>query len=157
MVNFITSSDVINALNMEQIDATTYRLYGEKVKTSAIDSHVQYANDYVTIYAGNIDSSDPRYNAARLAALNMAMIRIVVVALGGTVYDNVNYQIGEIQVNVGPQLEQTIAANLELWREHFELAMNALVKGMSLATIPFGDLVNTYLSRGFTTYETGAE
>jgi hypothetical protein len=156
MVTFITRADVVGALNMVSVDVNTYRLYGENISVTAIDSHVDYANTYVSMYVSpTITPSDPRYPAAKLASLNMAMIRIVIVALGGVLYDNVNYQVGEIQVNVGPMLEQTIRSNLELWREHFDMAMDALMSGMRVSDLPFNDILNSYLRKGVTTYDAG--
>ncbi|MEM4300343.1 MAG: hypothetical protein QW069_08655 [Candidatus Caldarchaeum sp.] len=157
MPTFITENDVVTALSMETVDADTYLLYGEKIAKTAVQSHVNYANDYVSVYTGDIDSTSSKWIPARLAALCLAMKRTVVVALGWTVYDNVNYQVGEIEVNVGPQLEQVIRSNLAAWEADFNTAMNTLISGMVVAAQPFGQLLNQYLKQGYTLYESGAE
>lgn len=157
MPAFINENDVVTALSMETVDTNTYRLYGEKIQKTTVQSHVNYANDYISIYTGDIDNTSNKWIPAKLAALCLAMKRTVVVALGWTVYDNVNYQVGEIQVNVGPQLEQTIRSNLETWDRDFNMAMNALISGMVIAVQPFGTLLTQYLKQGYTLYEAGVE
>lgn len=157
MPAFISENDVVTALSMETVDANTYRLYGEQIAKTTVQNHVNYANDYVTIYTGDIDNTSSKWLPAKLAALCLAMKRIVVVALGWTVHDNVNYQVGEIQVNVGPQLEQTIRSNLETWEADFNMAMNTLISGMVIAAQPFGALLTQYLKQGYTLYDAGVE
>jgi hypothetical protein len=155
MPTFITSSDVIMALNAEEvIPNVEYRIYGEVVKKTMIDKHTEYANDFVTIYTGDIDATSEKWIPAKLAALNLAMIRVVVTALGIVLYDNVNYQVGEIQVTTAPHLEQIIRANLQQWGEDLRRNLSILSPSLITTTPRFADKGEIF-NRGYTLSEVG--
>jgi hypothetical protein len=157
MPTFITSNDVILALNAEEITPNTvYRIYSEEVKKTMIDKQVEYANDFITIYTGDIDATSEKWIPAKLAALNLAMIRTVVTALGIVLYDNINYQVGEIQVTTAPHLEQIIRANLQQWGEDLRRNLSILSPAMMVTSPKFGDKVDVF-RKGFTLYEAGVE
>ena len=125
-MTFITRDDLIVYLDMKQVDATTYKVYGESVSVSTIDKHVEFANSYVKLVAGSPTSGD-RYEAAKQAALNLAALRVVVVALGGVLVDAFDYAIGEIRVSRDTQYRETIRANIETFRQAFLDALHACV------------------------------
>ncbi len=155
-MSFITTADVLAALNAETITADTYRIYGEIVQKTMIDAHVDYANNYVKIYAGDITPDSSKWIPARLAALNLAMIRVVVTALSIVLYDNVNYQVGEMQVTTAPHLEQIIRANLQQWGEDLRRNL-AILSPAAVVTDPkFREAVAVF-RRGYTLYEAGVE
>jgi hypothetical protein len=153
MPTFITSSDVIAALNAEEVTPNVkYRIYGEIVKKTMIDKHVEYANDFVTIYSGEIDATSEKWIPAKLAALNLAMIRVVVTALGIVLYDNVNYQIGEMQVTTAPHLEQIIRANIQQWGEDLRRNLAILSPSFVVTTPRFAEKGEIF-NRGYTLSE----
>lgn len=145
MATFITSTDVITALAMKEITPNTeYELYGEKIPKTMIDAQVQYANDYLTYYAGELKTTDSTWTPAKLAALAMAKIRIVVVAMGWTLKDNISYSVGEIRTNIDRQLFYVIQSNLETWREEFYRYMGELTKTAILSNLPVSDWVDKW-------------
>jgi len=108
MTSFITASDVQAHLNATyDASSHTYNVYGLTIQEAALQAHVDYANTYVTALLGkDIDTSDPRYPTAKIAALDLACMRVLVVSSGGALVGAYDYFLGDLRVaRAGPYAE----------------------------------------------------
>jgi len=109
----ISITDVQNQLNAS-LSGTTYSVYGLAITTAALQAQVDYANEYVSsMIATTITSNDPRYLYARQAAIDLACIRALVIASGGSLTGAYDYFLGDLRVSrAGPyatSIKSTIA------------------------------------------------
>jgi hypothetical protein len=76
-----------------------YTIMGLTVSGSVFDAQVNYADNMLISYIGQIDVSSPKYQTAKLCGLNLAGLRIIVVATGGFVSGSLgalSYRLGDI-------------------------------------------------------------
>jgi hypothetical protein len=60
---------------------------------------VDYANLYVNAIVGaDLTADDPRYNWAKMAAINLASLRILVAASGGMLVGAFDYRLGDLYI-----------------------------------------------------------
>jgi len=60
---------------------------------------VDFANLYVNaIVSMDLETSDPRYNWAKMAALNLASLHILVAASGGMLLGAFDYRLGDLYI-----------------------------------------------------------
>jgi hypothetical protein len=96
---YVQASDVIAHLGVTGSSGTSYTVYGLPVLPSTLDSQVNHANTYVNALLGpDLDSSDPRYNVAKLAALDLACMGVLVVSVGGSLVGAYDYFLGDLRV-----------------------------------------------------------
>jgi hypothetical protein len=110
----ITVTDVQNQLNASFDGVSTYTVYGLTISLAAMQAQVDYANNYITNMIGTtITTSDPRYMYARQGAIDLACIRALVIASGGSLTGAYDYFLGDLRVTrAGPYataIKQTIA------------------------------------------------
>jgi len=99
-VQYATVTDIQNALNATY-DSTnhTYTVYGLTVAEASCQAHVDYANLYVNAIVGqDLEQTDPRFNWAKMAALNMACLRVLVAASGGMLQGAFDYRLGDLYI-----------------------------------------------------------
>ncbi len=96
--NFITASEVANHLNAAGIDASgNYVVFGLAVSQTTFQAHVDYANLYIYSLTGQeLPLDDPRFNSAKMAALNLACLRVLVAASGGLLLGAFDYRLGDL-------------------------------------------------------------
>jgi hypothetical protein len=96
--NFITANEVANHLNAASADSSgNYAVFGLTVSQTAFQAHVDYANLYIYSLTGQqLPSDDPRFNSAKMAALNLACLRVLVVASGGLLLGAFDYRLGDL-------------------------------------------------------------
>jgi len=107
-VQYVTVSDVQAALNMAYDSANhVYTVYGLTIAEASVQAHVDFANTYVNALLGrDLTSSDPKYPIAKMAALDLACIRILVVSSGGAMIGAFDYTLGDLRVaRAGPYAE----------------------------------------------------
>jgi hypothetical protein len=99
-VQYVTVADVQNALNAN-LDAAsqTYTVFGLPVSQASFQAHVDYANLYVNAIVGaDLTINEQRYNWAKMAAINLASLRILVAASGGMLLGAFDYRLGDLYV-----------------------------------------------------------
>jgi hypothetical protein len=97
---YITIVDAQGHLNMSYDSGSgNYTVYGLTLSTTALQAHVDYANAYVTALTGGLlDASDQRYPHARIAALDLACMRALVISSGGSLVSAFDYFLGDLRV-----------------------------------------------------------
>jgi hypothetical protein len=102
---YIVLSDVSTQLNMAyDMNSQNFTVYGLTISEAALQAHVDYANTYITaLTAGAVSASDPRYPHARIAALDLACLRALVISSGGAIVGAFDYFLGDLRVSrAGP-------------------------------------------------------
>jgi hypothetical protein len=105
-VQYVAYSDIQSELNAT-LDASTgiYTVFGLSVLQAAFQAHVDYANLYVNSIVGqDLGSTDPRYNWAKMTAINLACLRVLVAASGGMLTGAFDYRLGDLYItkaNIG--------------------------------------------------------
>jgi uncharacterized YccA/Bax inhibitor family protein len=99
-VAYITTSDVQAHLNASYDSLTlTYTVFGLSVSQASFEAHVSHANTYVNAIVGSdLNATSKRYDWAKLAALEMACLRILVAASGGMLLGAFDYRLGDLYV-----------------------------------------------------------
>jgi hypothetical protein len=97
---YITVDDIKAQLNAAYDSATlTYTVFGLPVSQASFQAHVDYANLYVnSIVDVDLSSSDARYSWAKMAAFNLASLRILVAASGGMLLGAFDYRLGDLYI-----------------------------------------------------------
>jgi hypothetical protein len=112
----IAIQDVVNQLNAS-LNGNIYTFFGLTLTQAGVQAQVDYANQYITsMIASTLTTSDPRYLYARQAAIDLACIRTLVIASGGSLTGAYDYFLGDLRVSrAGPyatSIKETIA-NME--------------------------------------------
>jgi len=99
-VQYVAVSDIQSHLNASLDSATqTYTVFGLTVTQASFQAHVDYANLYVNAVVGaDLTTDDPRYNWAKMAAINLAGLRILVAASGGMLLGAFDYRLGDLYI-----------------------------------------------------------
>ncbi|MGB8780553.1 MAG: hypothetical protein WCD81_07890 [Candidatus Bathyarchaeia archaeon] len=112
-VTFIQITDVQAQLNAAFDGVHTYTVYGLTILDTTMQAHVDYANLYMNGLIANLSTSDSRYPLAKLAALNIACLRVLVISSGGSLVGAFDYFLGDMRVMrnapYGAALLRTIA------------------------------------------------
>jgi hypothetical protein len=108
MADYVSVSDVQSQLNMTY-DAGNhiYTVYGLTITEASVNAHVDFANTYVNALLGrDLAVDDPKYNIAKLAALDLACMRVLIVSSGGAMIGAFDYFLGDLRVaRAGPYAE----------------------------------------------------
>ena len=97
-IQYITVADIQAQLNATYDSGSlTYTVFGLSVSQASFLAHVDFANLYVNSIVGqDLQTTDPRYNWAKMAALNLASLRILVAASGGMLLGAFDYRLGDL-------------------------------------------------------------
>jgi hypothetical protein len=97
-VQYVSYTDIQSQLNASYDSASlTYTVFGLPVSQASFLAHVDFANLYVNSIVGqDLQTTDPRYNWAKMAALNLASLRILVAASGGMLLGAFDYRLGDL-------------------------------------------------------------
>jgi hypothetical protein len=97
----IAASDVQGALNATYDSVNhVYTVYGLQISDTTVAAHATFANNYLLSMLGlsSLPVSDARYPYAYMAALDIACIRVLVVASGGSLTGAYDYFLGDLRV-----------------------------------------------------------
>jgi hypothetical protein len=152
MANYVSVSDVQAQLNMTY-DAGNhvYTVYGLNITEASVNAHVDFANTYVNALLGrDLAVDDPKYKIAKLAALDLVCMRILIVSSGGAMIGAFDYFLGDLRVaRAGPYaeaIERTIRGLTEdLVRQIVNLATPVkAAEASAVEEVPTyrGDLMN---------------
>jgi hypothetical protein len=99
-VQYISATDIQSQLNASYDAASlTYTVFGLPISQPAFQAHVDFANLYVNAVVGqDLQTSDQRYSWAKMAALHLASLRIVVAASGGMLLGAFDYRLGDLYI-----------------------------------------------------------
>jgi len=74
-------------------------VFGLPIAQASFQAHVDYANLYVNSIVGqDLLVTDPRYNWAKMSAINLASLRILVAASGGMLLGAFDYRLGDLYI-----------------------------------------------------------
>jgi uncharacterized protein YhjY with autotransporter beta-barrel domain len=102
---YITATDVQAQLNASGPDANNnYTVYGLTIAAATFQAHTDFANTWINALLGaDLDPTDSRYSVAKLAALDLAAMRVLVVSSGGAMAGAYDYFLGDLRVaRAGP-------------------------------------------------------
>lgn len=99
-VGYVGVGDVETHLNMTYDSETgNYTVYGLTLSETALQAHVNYANTYIIALNGCLlNSTDQRYPHAKIAALDLACLRALVISSGGSLVGAYDYFLGDLRV-----------------------------------------------------------
>jgi len=118
---YVTASDVQSALNMNYDSGNhVYSVYGLSISEASVNAHVDFANTYINALLGrDLATDDPKYPIAKMAALDLACMRILVVSGGGAMIGAFDYFLGDLRVaRAGPYAE-AIERTIKGFQEDF--------------------------------------
>lgn len=145
-IQYVSIPDVASALNASYDSVNNvYTVYGLPVAAASFEAHVDYANIYANAVVGmDLDESDPRYNWAKLVALNLACLRILVAASGGMLMGAFDYRIGDIDVSRASIGRLAYERAVEEYRENLLKALMNFAKPVAAVEASTKDEVPTY-------------
>ena len=96
----MTYTDIQSHLNASFDSVSlSYTVFGLPVAQASFQAHVDYANLYVNSIVGqDFLVTDPRYNWAKMSAINLASLRILVAASGGMLLGAFDYRLGDLYI-----------------------------------------------------------
>jgi len=99
-VQYVSYTDIQSHLNASFDSASlSYTVFGLPVAQASFQAHVDYANLYVNSIVGqDLLVTDSRYNWAKMAAFNLASLRILVAASGGMLLGAFDYRLGDLYI-----------------------------------------------------------
>ena len=97
---YVMATDIQSHLNASYDSGSlTYTVFGLSVSQASFQAHVDYANLYVNSIVGvDLAVSNPRYGWAKVAAINLACLRILVAASGGMLLGAFDYRLGDLYI-----------------------------------------------------------
>jgi hypothetical protein len=99
-VAYVTASDIQSHLNAG-LDSSRgiYAVFGLPVVQASFQAHVDFSNLYVNSIVGfDLLATDPRYNWALMASINLACLRVLVAASGGMLLGAFDYRLGDLYI-----------------------------------------------------------
>ncbi|MEM3788287.1 MAG: hypothetical protein QXN95_00260 [Candidatus Bathyarchaeia archaeon] len=145
-IQYVSISDVVAALNASYDSANhVYTVYGLPVAEASFQAHVDYANIYANAIVGmDLDESDPRYGWAKLVAVNLACLRVLVAASGGMLTGAFDYRLGDLYVTRASIGRLAFEKTVEGLRNDLLRAMANFAKPVVAAEASTKDEVPTY-------------
>jgi hypothetical protein len=119
MITYIQNADVAAQLNATY-DAVNkvYSVYGLNIAESSLTAHVAFANNYINALLGtDLSASDPKYQGAWMATLDLACIRVLVVSMGGSLVGVFDYFLGDLRVARAGPYKEAITATLQGFKD----------------------------------------
>jgi len=100
---YIDIDDVQAALNATY-NGSTYTIYGLTITAQSMQAQTDYANAYIIGFLGTVlSTTDYRYVFARQAAVDLAALRTLVIASGGSMTGAYDYFLGDLRISrAGP-------------------------------------------------------
>jgi hypothetical protein len=141
----ITDSDVIAQLNISgPDDNNNYTVYGLTVTEETLEAHTAYANNYINGLLPNLETTDQRYSLAKLAAINIASLRVLVVASGGSLGGAYDYFLGDLRVTRAAPYAAAITRTLEGLKTDLLKMITNLSTPVMTGNVQYGAQTPTY-------------
>jgi hypothetical protein len=145
-VQYVSASDVQAALNMTYDSVNkVYTVYGLTIAEASVNAHVDFANTYINALLGrDLTADDPKYPVARMAALDLACMRVLVVSSGGAMIGAFDYFLGDLRVaRAGPYAE-AIERTIKGFQEDFVRQLVNLTTPVKAAEVAAAEEVPKY-------------
>ena len=142
----ISVSDVQAELNASYDPASlVYTVFGLTVVNSAFQAHVSFANLYVNALVGSeLATTDPPYNWAKMAALNLACLRVLVAASGGMLLGAFDYRLGDLYVTKGSISKLSFETAVARYQTDFQRVLVNFATAAATADVKAAGEVPTY-------------
>jgi hypothetical protein len=120
-VQYVTVQDVAAALNMTYDSVNkVYTVYGLTIAEASVQAHVDFANTYINALLGrDLTIDDPKYPVAKMAALDLACMRVLVVSSGGAMIGAFDYFLGDLRVSRAGPYAEAIERTIKGFQEDF--------------------------------------
>jgi hypothetical protein len=120
-VQYVSESDIQAALNMTYDSVNkVYTVYGLTIAEASVQAHVDFANTYINALLGrDLTADDPKYPVAKMAALDLACMRILVVSSGGAMIGAFDYFLGDLRVSRAGPYAEAIERTIKGFQEDF--------------------------------------
>jgi hypothetical protein len=130
---YVSSNEVANFVGAiyDNVNAK-YTLMGFDISEPVFDMQIQFADETIQGFAGNLDTSSKTFHIAKSCALNLASLRVLVVATGGVVTmagGNVNYRLGDLSVSKGEVVRLAIEYALKNYENRYSEYLYKLTSG----------------------------
>jgi hypothetical protein len=133
---YLTSEEVKNFIGAIYDSANTkYTVMGFDIAEAVFDMQVEVTDNTIKGFIGTIDTTTNKYLLAKSCALNLAGLRIIIVATGGVVTmagGNVNYRLGDLSISKGEVVRLAIEYAVKNYETRY---MEYLYKITSGATV----------------------
>ena len=117
---FTSLAEVITHLNATGPDGNgNYAVYGLTVSSNSVQAYVDHANTYIGSLVPTVTSTDPRYQFAQLAALDLACMSVLVAASGGMLLGAADYKLGDLFVTKGTIGKFSFQSAVQSFQESF--------------------------------------
>jgi len=145
-VAYIAVADVQAHLNATYDAANhVYSVYGINIAESSFQAHVDHANTYINALIGmDLSPSDPKYSVAKLAALDLACMHILVVSSGGALVGAFDYFLGDLRVARSGPYAEAIQRTISGFREDLTKQIVNLTSPVKAAEASAAGEVPTY-------------
>lgn len=144
-VTYIQISDVQAQLNATFDGVHTYTVYGLAILDATMQAHTDYANSYINgILGRDLVASDPLYQTAKLAALNVACLRVLVISSGGSLVGAFDYFLGDMRVMRHGPYASAIQRTIQGFKEDLVKMMTNLSTPVKTSQATSGSKVPTY-------------
>jgi hypothetical protein len=142
---YIESLDVATALNATFDGVHTYTVYGLTILDATMQAHTDYANTYINGMLGRIlATTDLLYPTAKLAALNVACLRVLVISSGGSLVGAFDYFLGDMRVIRHGPYAAALLRTIQGLKEDLVKMMTNLSTPVKTADASLGSQVPTY-------------
>jgi hypothetical protein len=145
-VAYVAVADVQAHLNATY-DAVNhvYSVYGINIAESSFQAHVDHANTYINALLGaDLGPSDPKYSIAKLAALDLACMHILVVSSGGALVGAFDYFLGDLRVARSGPYAEAIQRTIAGFKEDFVKQITNLTSSVIATEASAAGEVPTY-------------
>jgi hypothetical protein len=145
-VQYATLTDIQNALNATYDSANhVYTVYGLTITEASFQAHLDFANTYINALLGrDLTTDDPKYPVAKMAVVDLACLRILVVSSGGAMIGAFDYFLGDLRVaRAGPYAE-AIERTIKGFQEDFIRQMVNLTTPLKTAEATAAEEVPKY-------------
>jgi len=144
-VTYIQVSDVQAQLNATFDGVHTYTVYGLSILDATMQAHTDYGNTYINGMLGrDLVASDPLYPIAKLAAINVACLRVLVISSGGSLVGAFDYFLGDMRVIRHGPYAAALLRTIQGFKEDLVKMMTNLSTPVKTADASLGSQVPTY-------------
>lgn len=144
-VTYIQLSDVQAQLNAAFDGVHTYTVYGLAILDATMQAHTDYANSYINgIIGRDLVASDQLYQTAKLAALNVACLRVLVISSGGSLVGAFDYFLGDMRVMRHGPYAAALLRTIQGFKEDLVKMMTNLSTPVKTAQATSGSKAPTY-------------
>jgi hypothetical protein len=113
--------------------------------SGTFQAHTDFANTWANALLGaDLDPANPRYPVAKLAALDLAAMRVLVVSSGGALVGAYDYFLGDLRVARSSPYASAIQRTIEGLREDLARQVVDLASAVKAAEATAAEEVPTY-------------